>query len=213
MKRTKKPDALVKGNKTGPKSQVTPEIIEQIYKFNLLGLTHNQIAHHFGVHRDTLSHWKRTIPEVQAAFDQGGQYADADMAKMLWKVGMGEVEHPAVKFFKVRRSKKIYDDEGNVIEEQSWDEIKQVPYTKRYQPDTKAIIKWLGVRNRKTWGEAIKVEHDHRHAHLVTNDIDVTHIMKEIQDRETYSEEELKLIAKMGLNELAQQQEIEMLEE
>lgn len=200
MKRTKPKPTSPK--KTGPKSKCTPAVIQQAYKFCLLGLTNWQLAKHFGVSLDTLQYWKRTNEDFSEALDQGREYADAEAAKMLFKVAMGQVEQPAVKFFKSRVTEKQYDDEGNVIYEKSYDKIIEQPYTKRFQPDTKALIKWLGVRNKETWGESVKVEHDHRHAHLVKGDIDVTHVMDSIADPSEFSDEELEVIASLGLTKL-----------
>lgn len=206
MKRTtSKPETALR-KKPGPKSKCTPELIQQAYKFCLLGLTNWQLAKHFNVSVDTIEHWYRTHDEFKEALDQGREFADAEVADMLFKVGMGQVTQDGIKFFKTRVVEKNYDEQGNVISEKSYDKIIQQPYTKRFQPDTKALIKWLGVRNRETWGESIKVNHDHRHAHLVSGDINVNHVMDLISDRVEYSDQELEVLAKLGLDQLAQQQ-------
>lgn len=210
MKRTKTPKKT-KPAKTGPKSLCTPEVIEQAYEFALLGLTNWQMAKHFGVKEDTVNGWYRKYPAFQNAVDDGREKADSKVAKMLFKVGMGQVEQPAVKFFKTRVTEKEYDEEGNVTYEKSYDKIIQQPYTKRYQPDTKALIKWLSTRNRETWGEAYKVEHDHRHAHMIAGNINIHTVLEQITDTQAYTDEELKIIAKLGLNEIAEhsQKEVE----
>jgi hypothetical protein len=212
MKRTTTPPKPVK-RKPGPKSQCTPDVVEQAYKFCLLGLTNWQLAKHFGVSPDTVDYWQKTNEDFREALEQGREYADAEAAKMLFKVGMGQVEQPGIKFFKSRVTEKEYDADGKLIYETSYDKIIEQPYTKRYQPDTKALIKWLGVRNKATWGESIKVDHEHRHAHLVSGEIDVTSVMDMITDREAYTNEELKLLAKLGLQQKVEQAEQAQLSE
>lgn len=206
MKRTTKKPTKDLSN-TGPKSKCTPDLIQQAYKFCLLGLTNWQLAKHFNVSEDTISYWYKTNEDFKEAVDQGRELADAEAAEMLFKVGMGQVRHPAVKFFKSRVTEKEYDVNGNVIYEKSYDKIIEQPYTKRFQPDTKALIKWLGVRNRETWGESIDV--NHKHAHLVRGDININHVMDMIEDRSEYSDKELEIIAKLGLQNLAQQAQLE----
>lgn len=206
MQRTKAPARANNRGKPGPKSGCTPEKIEQAYKFCLLGLTDWQIATHFGISQDTFSYWLKTRPEFKEAVEQGRQYADAEVAKMLYKVGMGEVEQEAVKFFKIPYEEEFLDDQGNVVKRVKTQKIVPQHYTKRFQPDTKALIKWLGVRNRETWGESLKVQHDHRHAHLVGGEIDVSMIQDQLSDQTRFSEEELKALTKLGLSELAESQ-------
>lgn len=210
MKRTKAPgqnNSKEVAKKPGPDSLCTPEVIDQAYKFCLLGLTNWQMARHFGVKENTIEGWYRKYPQFKDAVDQGRTFADSEVAKMLFQIATGQYTQPAVKFFKSRVTEKEYDpDTGELIREISYDKIIEQPYQKRFAPDTKAMIKWLGVRNRETWGESFKVEHDHRHAHMVAGNLNIHSVLEQISDGEEYSDEELKLIAKMGLQEIKQQE-------
>jgi len=180
----------------------TPEVIEQAYKFCLLGLTNWQMAKHFGVKEDTVDGWYRKYPEFQGAVDEGRAFADSKVAEMLFQVATGQYTQPAVKFFKSRVVKKEFDEEGNVTSEVSYDKIIEHAYQKRFAPDTKAMIKWLNTRQREEWGDTWKVEHDHRHAHMLAGDMNIHTVLEQITDSSEYSDEELELIAKMGLNEM-----------
>lgn len=207
MKRTKTPKTLSRvKKKPGPKSGCTPEVIQQAYKFALVGLTDWQIAECLNVSTDTITAYKKVNPEFKQALEKGRKFATADVADVLFQVALGTYTVPAVKFFKNRVVEKEYDVNGNVIWERSYDKIIEHEYTKRLEPDTKALIKILNTRERELWGEAYKVEHDHRHAHLVAGGINIHTILDQITDTEQYSDDELKLIAKLGLDQIVSEQ-------
>jgi len=208
MKRTKTPDrkkkrTLKKGKaKPGPKSSCTEEVIQEAYRLCLLGSTNEQMAEWFGKDKTTIDHWYATQPEFRQAVDQGRKHADGKVAEALYKTALG-YEHRAIKFFKINHTEEFLDDEGKVVKRVKTQKIKKVPYTKKYKPDTKAAEKFLGVRNRKTWGQADKVEHKHAHMHV--GGMNIHSILEEISDGAKYSDEELKAIAKLGLSEKAKQ--------
>lgn len=205
MKRTKKPkQTKVRRAKPGPKSGITQDIINQAYKYSLLGLVDWQLAEQFGVTTQTIHKWKRTNEAFRQAVEAGGRYADGEVAKMLLHRALG-YSHPAVKFFKIRKSKKEFDPDGRLIAEHSWDEIKQVPYTKHYPPDTKALIKWLQSRNPENWADTWKVEHEHKH--LVAGNINIHTVLEELGDPGKFSDQELRVAAKMGLQKLLEQKD------
>jgi hypothetical protein len=58
--------------------------------FALLGGTHAQIADLFGVEADTITNWKRKHPAFRRALEEGGAFADGQVANALYKrcVGM-----------------------------------------------------------------------------------------------------------------------------
>lgn len=205
MKRTKSPNkkrSLPKSkrkSKHGAKSKCTDEVIEQAYRLCLLGLTNKELAVAFNVDKTTISYWYKNKPKFKQALDKGRTFADAEVAEALKKRATG-FSHPATKIMK--KKVKEYDEDGNVIRQ--YDEPMRVPYMKHYPPNVKAAIKWLGVRNREEWGESYKVEHKHAHMHV--GGMNIHTIMEEVSDTEKFSDEELKALAKLGLNE--KQQEI-----
>jgi len=201
MKRTTRPKRkeIGKGAKPGPKSGCTQEVINQAYKYALLGLVDWQMAEQFGVSTQTISTWKRVNPAFKQAVEMGGRYADAEMAETLLHRAKGYC-HPAVKFFKSRVVEKEYDEEGNVVYERSYDKIIKQPYTKQYPPDTKALIKWLQSRDPENWADTWKVEH--KHQHLIAGNINIHTILEELGDPGKFSDQELQVAAKMGLQKL-----------
>ena len=206
MKRTKTPTLQKKRKKPGPKSGCTPEVVQHAYKYALLGLTNWQMSRLFNVDESTITYWYKTQDVFRQAIDQGRHHADAQVADALYQRAIG-YQHDAVKFFKDTVTEKEYDEEGNVISERSYGRIIKQPYTKQYPPDVKAAIKWLGVRNRETWGESIKVshEHEHKHLHLGKMHIEINHVMEQISDTALLSDEELELVTKLGLDNLQKQ--------
>ena len=203
MKRTKHLRPKKKPNKPGPKSGLTQEKINQAYSYALLGLTQWQMAEQFGVSVSTISYWLSTNEAFKQAVETGGRFADAEVAKMLLHRAKG-YSHPAVKFFKSRVVEKEYDEQGNVIYEKSYDKIIKQPYTKQYPPDTKALIKWLQSRNPENWADTWKVEHEHRH--LIAGNINIHTVLEELGSPGKFSDEELRVVAKMGLQNLLEQQ-------
>lgn len=203
MKRTESPTKKKK-NKPGPKTSCTPQVCEQAYRLALLGLTNREMAVAFDKDKTTIEYWYRNYPRFKDAIDQGRVFADGKVSEALYQRALG-YSHPSVKFFKTTVTEKEYDEEGNVVKERSYDKIIEQPYTKHYPPDTKAAIKWLGVRNRETWGESIKVDHRHQHRHLHAANININHVLDQISDGSQFTEAELKTAAKLGLNKAAQE--------
>lgn len=210
MKRTKRPQITKavtkkkKRRKPGPKSKCTEEVIQKTFQLCLLGLTNRQLAGVFNVSEDSITYWYKTKPRFRQAVDDGRTHADSEAAKALYRKALG-YEHQAVKFFKDRVTEKEYDEEGNVIFERSYTRIIKQPYTKKYPPDTKALIKWLGVRNREYWGESYKVQHRHEHSHMLQANVNIHQILEQISDTSKVTDEELRVAAKLGLNKAVNQ--------
>lgn len=201
MERTKSPTKKSK-TKPGPKSGATPEVCEQAHRLCLLGLTNRELAVAFDVDESTISYWYKTQPRFTQAVQQGRIHADSRVAEALYLRALG-YEHESVKFFKSRIVNKEFDEEGNVIREQSYDKIIKQPFTKKYPPDTKAAIKWLNNRYREQWNEMVRVKHEHKH--MLKGDIEVSHIMEQLGDASTFTDEELEVAAKLGLSKATKQ--------
>jgi len=204
MKRTKKASQIKRSLPTsgpstsGPKSKCTDEVVEQAYRLCLLSLNDRELAIAFNVSKQTISHWLKVNEEFRQAVKKGRMHADARVAEALYERALG-YEHPAVKI--LTRHVKEYDADGKVIK--SYTEPMKVAYMKKYPPDVKAAIKWLGVRNRETWGESYKVEH--KHAHMFVDDVNIHSILDQVSDTDKFTDEELRVAAKLGLTRASKQ--------
>lgn len=207
MKRTKKAGArltpIKSHKKTGPKSKCTPEVIRKTTDLCRLGLTDWQLAEYFGVSEDTIGYWKKTRPAFKQAIEEGKIDSDKRVAKALFRRATGWYE-PSVKFFKDTVTEKEYDEEGNLIKEKSYGRIIEHPYDKFYPPETKAAIKWLNARQTDKWAEIKKHQHDHRHLHA---GIQPSHLTDQISNPDKFTEEELELAVKLGLQQQVRQLE------
>jgi len=202
MKRTKTPDKQIKrslpsSGTPGPKSSCTKEVIQETYRLCLLGMTNKQLSEWFNKDITTIEYWYRNKPRFRQAVDKGRKHADGKVAEALYHAALG-YEHESVKFFRGTVTEKEYDEDGNLIKEKKYPKIQKVTYTKKYKPDTKAAEKFLGVRNRDTWGQADKVKHEHAHLH---SEVNMNSILDELSD---YSDEELQALAKLGMEEKVQ---------
>jgi hypothetical protein len=98
----------------------------------LLGYTIEECAEVFGISRELFQGWRRQYPSFSDAWFEGGDYADAKVARALYKRALG-YEHEAVKIFNGR------------------DGVVEVPYTERFPPDTAAGTFWLTNRQNTRW--------------------------------------------------------------
>jgi transposase-like protein len=126
---------------------VYPEDAPQmVYRLALLGLNNDELAVAFGVSRRTIYLWFEQYPEFKQAAEEGRLYADANVARALYKRAVGfDVEET---FVTVRKGP---DGELKTIE---------APIKKHFPPETTACIYWLNNRTRKTgrWTQSQKME-------------------------------------------------------
>jgi hypothetical protein len=114
-----------------PENTYDEALLEQTYKYALLGCTNREIAGLFGISSQQLDFWMSERPGFRDAMECGRDLADANVARSLYSRACG-YSHPAVKIF--------YDKEAG--------EVVKVPYTEYYPPDTTAATKWLSNRRR-----------------------------------------------------------------
>src|SRR5690625_1155713 len=211
IQRTKKPRKRnLSYKKTRPKSTCTKEIIKAVPSLCKIGLTDAQIAEYLNVTVDTLHYWKKTNEAFASAMDRGRMKATQKVADSLYQQAKG-YHVPAVKHFKIRHTEKEYDPDGKVIKERSWDEIIDHPYMHYYPPQYKATIKVLAARHPEVWGETYRVDHRHAHLHQIMEpSLQTEDILEQITDSKEFTDEELRLAAKIGLierNKAAQEEE------
>jgi hypothetical protein len=125
---------------TGTRFVYDEAILDQAYKYALLGCNNREIGQLFGIDSSTLDHWMRDTPGLRDAIECGRDLADAEVARALYQRARG-YSHPDVKIF--------YDkDSGEII---------KVPFTRYYPPDASAAGKWLANRRRHKdmpWNDA-----------------------------------------------------------
>lgn len=114
---------------------------KQAYKLMLLGATLSDLAKFFEVADCTIDRWVATHPEFAAAVKGGGQIADANVAKSLYRQAVG---------FK-KRHVKIFQHMGEPV---------IVPYVEYYPPSAVAGIFWLKNRQKEHWREKVQLSND-----------------------------------------------------
>ena len=126
----------------GAPTKYREEYAEQAYKLCLLGAKDKDLAGFFGISEQTLNNWKAAHPKFMESLKEGKDYADANVAKSLYRRAKG-YEHEAVK----------------IVADAKTGSEHIVHYTERYPPDTTACIFWLKNRQREHWRD--KQQHEH----------------------------------------------------
>jgi hypothetical protein len=110
--------------------------VELAFNLALLGLNHREMAYAFGVAPETVNVWQHQYPAFDQAIRDGGQPADAKVARALYMRAVG-YEHVAEKLIVVG---------GDIHHEQ---------IVEKFPPDVGAANKWLGYR--RGWKEGIEI--------------------------------------------------------
>lgn len=113
-----------------------PERVLQVFTFCLLGATDEEIAKGMGVNINTINLWKRTHPEFLESMNAGKIGADSKVAASLYKRACG-FSVPEV---------HVFMHKGQIIEH---------TVDHYYPPDSWACNKWLSIRQRTKWSEAV----------------------------------------------------------
>ncbi len=186
---------LKRRKKPGPKGLFKQSMVERAFELCLLGLRNNDLATAFGVHPDTIELWLRNHPEFAKAVRAGRVEADAKVAKALYERATG-YSCPDTVVLTNRVTE--YDENGKPL--RSYTEPLIVPVVKHYPPDGYSAQKWLAIRQREYWTEVQKSEHTLHHK----GSIDMNHVMEQISNTSQFTDDELKLAAKLGLQRARQ---------
>jgi hypothetical protein len=111
---------------------------KQAEKFCKLGATDEELADFFECDVATLNRWKIKYPTFRASIKKGKDFADAEVADLLFQRATG-YSHPEIDI-KVIKNK-----------------IVKTKLIKHYPPDTAAAIFWLKNRQKSKWRD--KIEH------------------------------------------------------
>lgn len=110
-----------------------PKTIRQAYKLALLGFTNGKIAKFLEVSENTLWKWRKLSPEFREALEKGRSYADAKVAKAMYRRAVG---------YKYKDTHISVLKDGTVI---------RTPVVKTMHPDVTAGFKWLEKRQKELW--------------------------------------------------------------
>lgn len=127
-----------------------PEYEELSYNYTLLGAKDEDLAKFFEVSESTLNTWKHEHPNFLESIKRGKAIADAEMAKSLFKRGLG-YEYQE----KTTTTEKIRDKNGKLTGEEI---IKTVTYEKQQAPDTGAACMWLKNRQKELWRDKHEID-------------------------------------------------------
>lgn len=121
----------------------TPELA---FRFYLLkpGCTLEDLAKLIGVDIVTIYEWKRLYPAFAQAVYEGGEYADTEVARSLYKRAVGYTQ----------KAVKIYCNPTTGDKE-------VIEYSEHITPDVGAAKLWLNIRQRNkgnVWTESTKKE-------------------------------------------------------
>lgn len=119
------------------------------FSLALLGLTVDQMAEVFDIHRDTVFAWQTEFPSFSDSLKRGRDEADAKVVKSLYKRALG------YKFEEVSFEKVIPQEESETPID--IDLYKKRVVIKEVVPDTTAQIFWLKNRQPQKWRDKSEV--------------------------------------------------------
>lgn len=168
----------------GRKGKYTPDMADRAYKLCLLGLTDKELSYAFGVNVATIDYWKAHKPVFLDAVRRGRLEADAKVAEALYQraIGYSCIDTHITTAYN-RAEKRV--------------EIIKTPIIKQYPPEAWAALKWLTIRQRDKWADVKQVQHTFA-AEYAEN------IVEQLSDENQFSDSELELMLKMGLQQAVQ---------
>jgi hypothetical protein len=157
--------------KTGPKRVFTNEQLDNLELLAKLGATNGQIASFFDVKENLIDYWLKHHKDFAEARRKGGLEADMKVVQSLYKRALG-YSYEEVEFI---RAKGKEDFVTKITK-------------KQLAPDVKAIIHWLGARQRENWTLSTQFHMNHNHSgkvehmHNRLEDIPIHELSKATQD-------------------------------
>ena len=153
----------------------------QAFILSLLGATNQQLADFFHVRINVIESWLINNAEFSEARERGKTLADAKVAYALYKRACG---------YSYTDTLTITNREGMVIRTEV--------QTKHVPPDTQAALKWLALRDKDNWRDANRSEHTISYS----GTIDITLLTEQLGDQNVFTDADLELALKLGLNQL-----------
>lgn len=118
-----------------------PEFCRIAYSIALLGGTPERLAEALGVTKQTVLNWLSTYPEFNIAWIGGRDFADAEVAKSLYKRAVGFKE--VVEDFRTERG-----------------ELVPIEKTMIFPGDVNAQVFWLKNRQPNQWKDKVEVQEE-----------------------------------------------------
>jgi len=167
-----------KEKKRGPKGKFQDSMIKEVFKLARFGHTNLEICEFYNIHESTFDKYRQLYPEFDMAMEKGRLLASLNVVASLYKQAMGyEVEEVTTDTY--------IDKEGN-------EKVRARKIVKKHiQPSTTAGIYLLKVRHGDKWMDVYK------HEFNSINNIKLSVDLRGIND------EELKLMEKIGMRQLA----------
>ena len=153
----------------GRPSKYKEDMDEQVFRLASLGLTNPQICIALNISHATLDNWNKEHTDFRDSIQAGKKVADEKVIESLYRKACG-YSHPDA---------HITNYQGIITE---------TPIIKHYPPDTGACVFWL--KNRQGWRDVYRTEH--------TGEGGGPIVLKNKIDLSDFSDEELKLMVKMG---------------
>lgn len=160
-------------------SKWKPEMVEQTYRYALLGATHKQLSEFFGVTVETIRYWLINNEEFANAFNKGKVEADAKVAEALYRKAVG------------------YEYEETVEIKNRKGEVSRVETIRKYaHPDTTAALKWLAMRQRENWTDVSK----HEYQVAYSGEVDIKYVEEQLKNTKTFSDTDLKVALEYSMD-------------
>jgi hypothetical protein len=134
--KTKAVQMLVDSRVFGRPTEYREAYCDLVYKYRLLGLSEDQIADLLAISLSALRAWRKTHIAFQSAWNNGGELADAELARSMFHRAQG-YSHKAEKIQFVKVGDEV--------------EIVRAEYVEHYPPDTAAGIFLLTNRQPQLW--------------------------------------------------------------
>lgn len=131
-----------------PRGKYCEGYAELVFKLRCLGLAVARIAWVMQATPAELSRWRAEIPSFADAWRQGGELADATVARALYHRAIGYSHEDTRMFYNPRT-----------------DELVRATYMKHYPPDTNAAMIWLANRQPALWKTTNRIANEEGAGH------------------------------------------------
>lgn len=142
------------------------------FNLTLLGRSREEIAHIFGISRETLYAWEAEYPDFSDSIRSGGDIADAKISRRLFDRAYGQ-------YYTTEEAKVTSDGAG------MGSSIEKVKLRKYLPGDVEAMKFWLTNRQKKLWRNKTETG---------VTDVDGNDVLPEKLNLEKLSEQELIML-------------------
>lgn len=163
----------------------TKTLLQLIYHLALLGATDEMIAKSLGIGLVRFNALKAQRVDLAKTLQEGRINADTHVTQAMYHAALGYSHEDEVI---LSNRVKEFDQMGRVVRE--YNEPIRLKTIKHYPPNAKLILRWLQIRQPDIWAD--------KRADINNNILNITNI-----NLQTLSDQELQLMAKLGLDNKA----------